>query len=94
MSFVRAVVALACLMAGPSFGHEGSWYPLDCCGGTDCNPVPCDALHAEENGAISYSPGDSHFVFERERIRPSHDERCHVCIHRNSPACVFTLQSF
>lgn len=95
-----AEVALLLLIPAAAPAHE--WYPPSCCGGTDCQPVECESLREEDHGALSYSPREAAYPpqlpqsyrFEREKVLPSHDARCHVCINAGKPLCAFTIQGF
>ncbi len=71
-----------------------SWYPIECCSGQDCHPVPCESLRENGNGSLTYTPTNNDF--ELRKIRPSQDGQCHICTSspdgRGYPYCAFTLQ--
>jgi hypothetical protein len=61
-----------------------SWYPTDCCGEGDCQPVPCEEIHALPNGTYEYKG------IRFDSATPSPDERCHACIHNSMEGvCLF-----
>jgi hypothetical protein len=94
---LRLALLLA-LLAPAAWAH--SFYPTECCSGQDCQPVDCDALREEEHGAVSYSPKTAAYppekpatyIFTRDRVKPSQDDRCHVCVNGGRPLCVFVQQ--
>jgi hypothetical protein len=57
------------------FVHD--WYPSSCCGGSECQPVPCDQL-VEARGGWLYLPTGNYF--HEAQVQPSPDRNCHVCI--------------
>ena len=68
------------------------WYPLECCGGRDCHPVPCEDLVELDNGDYTYH----NIHFRKDQVKPSLDNQCHVCISQGeyqTPYCVFIQQS-
>jgi hypothetical protein len=72
-----------------------SWYPQECCSENDCRPVPCEELYEQDDGGIKYNDltfGDR--IFSKEKIKPSQDRYCHVCIglQAGTPYCVFVMQ--
>lgn len=93
------LLTYACyLLVTAAFAHE--FYPQECCAGKDCQPVACDALREEGQGAISYSPREATYppkppatyIFDKRKVRPSLEDRCHVCISYGLPVCVFVQQ--
>jgi hypothetical protein len=58
-----------------------SFYSSQCCGGTDCHPVPCDQL-VEARGGWLYLPTGNEFA--EEQVHPSQDRNCHVCLGSDS----------
>lgn len=72
-----------------------SWYDPQCCGGTDCQPVPADSLIELSEGRWRYLPTGN--VFERTQVHPSRDGKFHVCIgnkahDKGRSYCVYILQ--
>ena len=84
-------VALICF-AGSASAHEapsGWQYPLGCCGGEDCHPVPCETIEEQRGVYIWHG-----VVFHRSMAHESGDDRCHVCLQFNgegaaSGRCLF-----
>lgn len=95
----RLALLLALLGPGAAVSAH-SWYPVECCSGTDCQPVACDALREEDHGGVSYSPKTANYppekqatyVFDRQKVKPSQDARCHACVRFGVPLCVFVQQ--
>lgn len=73
-----------------------SWYPQECCSERDCHPVPCEEISEAPNGGIRFQE----HLFEKQRVRPSLDAQCHICIHgwydvhgwHGHPTCAFIQQ--
>jgi hypothetical protein len=82
--------------AAPSLALAHSWYPLECCSGQDCHPVPCETLRENRDGSLTYTPTSNDF--EARKIRPSQDAHCHICTSspdgRGYAYCAFTVQGF
>lgn len=73
---VLFVLVLAFLMiAAPARGH--SWYPPECCGGNDCEPIAETRVRVVPGG---YLIDGKHFV-ETARARVSQDGDYHACWH-------------
>jgi hypothetical protein len=97
---MTARLAFILALLAPCVAHSHDWYPAACCAGQDCRPVDCDALREEEHGAISYSPKtaayppekQATYVFSRDKVKPSQDDKCHACIRFGVPLCVFVQQ--
>lgn len=86
-----------CVAMGATVAFAHSWYPAKCCSGTDCKPVPCDSLVELKGGDMGYvDENGKAYRFAKEKINPSEDNECHVCIHATSdqPLCVFIINSF
>lgn len=67
-----------------------SWYPITCCSGKDCYPVPCDQLIEQTDGSVLY-----HGInFMASMVHPSQDALCHVCLNTYGAICVFLQYSF
>jgi hypothetical protein len=63
---------------------SGWMYPQDCCGGSDCRPVPCVEFTPWRDG-LKYREKQ----FTQYQIRHAPDGSCHVCIHDGNPVCAF-----
>jgi hypothetical protein len=100
--FVAAVLILVLITsAWPARAHD--WYDRQCCGDNDCRPVPCEQISAQ-NGGFEYRDARDRatYFFTRDKMKPSFDENCHVCLHavnswdshhdqsvKTSPICVY-----
>jgi hypothetical protein len=97
------VLAIALLWAVMALAH--SWYPLDCCSGRDCHPVPCAEISQKrERGMEGYSWTGVRYLdryqpdsiwFPKMWHRYSPDGKCHVCFSYGQtqtaiPRCIFT----
>jgi hypothetical protein len=72
-------------IVGPALAH--SWYPPDCCGDKDCQPVPCEQLAQLTDGG--YLDVRSQLTFGKPVVQPSRDGACHECVHNGAPLCLF-----
>lgn len=97
MRFLRLAV-LASALALPAAAHQApsGWeYDPSCCSGTDCAPVPDEAIREAQGGyEVLIQPGTHPMVGEGAeparrfvphgdpRIRTSGDERKHACVSR------------
>jgi len=87
--FIYALLAVFCLTTAVN-AHD--WYPLACCSGHDCHPIPCESI-IEQGKELIYN--GHHFV--NTMIKPSQDGLCHVCISNENhsldyspvPHCIF-----
>ena len=80
VSPLAALLVVAALIAAiPALAH--SWYPLACCGETDCFPIACDQLVETVSGWLYVPTGN---LFKREQVQPSQDRHCHVCLGRGA----------
>jgi hypothetical protein len=70
---IRALIIAATLIA-----PAHSWYPSQCCGQQDCQPVPCDQLVEDKDGRWLYIPTGNRF--DPLQVKPSEDRYCHVCL--------------
>lgn len=86
MKYVYLSLIVLIISTTAVLGH--SWYPSDCCSGQDCFPVPCSQLI--ENGEGNWLWDN--LVFLKEKVKPSLDNLCHVCISNNVPRCAFIVQ--
>jgi hypothetical protein len=76
------------LLTTSASAHD--WYPAHCCSDRDCTSVECDTLSDGPNGSVNYTPRDK--TFDRKKVYPSQDSKCHICLHGDSPLCVFVQQ--
>jgi len=71
-----------------------SWYDADCCSETDCKPVPNEDVE-EIEGGWKYLPTGVEFkdTAQKQKIRPSHDGRFHVCLgqYSGAPLCIYIV---
>lgn len=89
-----ATLALACALAAPAArAHAHEFYDAQCCGGADCHPVACEQITAVPGGFDYQDPRDhAIYFFTRNKMIPSQDDRCHVCLHgsiTHSPQCLY-----
>ena len=64
-----------------------NWYPMECCGGADCRPVPDGVVRELKDGVVVRGfPMLSH---TDPRLRWSEDGEDHVCSRGPSLFCVF-----
>jgi hypothetical protein len=57
-----------------------SFYDTSCCADQDCHPVACEQISAVAGG-FQYREARATYFFTRDKMKPSQDENCHVCIH-------------
>ena len=76
--------AAAILLLTATSAAAHSWYDSFCCSESDCRPVPADQVLEISEGVWKYLPTGNTFYNEGKfrRIRPSKDDRFHVCIGR------------
>ena len=65
---------LVVLMALPAGAHE--WYPVECCGGRDCTPLPATQVRIEPSG---YHILITDEVVPFSQAKWSQDGRFHRC---------------
>lgn len=76
------------------FSHGHSFYSKQCCADRDCHPVACEQINAVPGG-FEYRDARGSYFFTRDKMLPSQDENCHVCILYGehaptaSPTCVY-----
>jgi hypothetical protein len=73
------------LIAGIVLAH--SFYSAACCGGKDCQPVPCSEIHPTADGWTWNG-----IPFPRHVLHPSEDGGCHICVHKEvlpSGICIY-----
>ena len=82
------LLSLAFGLALTTIALSHSWYPLHCCNGDDCKPIPCEEISETKDGAEWGG-----YKFTKERTYPSQDAHCHACISPGGqPYCIFTQQ--
>ena len=89
------ILLLAALLAiyasVPALAH--SWYPRECCHDNDC--MPADGISTDVRGDLSVHVGSKRvWVPKLFKIRPSRDDRIHVCFFVDEhdflmPLCLF-----
>lgn len=58
--------------------HE--WYPVECCSGHDCAPIPAEQVRLTPQGWIWRNDhGAQLFSFDSDRLRASPDAQFHGC---------------
>lgn len=65
-----------------------SWYDPWCCNDKDCRPVPCTELIEQNNGDLEYKG----YIIPKDKIKPSQDKDCHVCIFLEQGRCAYVHQ--
>ena len=97
---VAGAIIIGCSLVGHAHTHhdaDGStvdWYPQECCGDGDCQPVA--TLRSAPQGLwLTTVDGQTVLIGPRDQRRPSGDARWHVCLvagERDYPphvACIF-----
>ncbi len=87
-AFLLSVAGVAAHQA-PS----GWAYGLECCSNQDCRPVEVDQVEDLGGGKWRFDG----LTFEGKQVKPSQDNRFHVCIWKRSdgtrvPMCIYVLQ--
>ena len=63
-----------------------SWYDEGCCHDKDCHPVPCAQVEKISPG-WQWRDGNQRHWFPPDRLKPSQDGQCHVCVSpRTTPS--------
>lgn len=89
--FMLLTALFAIYPGGPVVAH--SWYPRECCDDNDCTPA--DAISTDVRGDLSVHIGNRRvWVPKGFNIRPSRDDRIHVCFFIDEhnflmPLCLF-----
>ena len=86
----------AFLLSASASAHQApsGWsYDMSCCSNEDCHPVEVDQVEDLGGGRWRYDG----LTFEGSQVRPSKDNRFHVCIIKRSdgsrvPMCIYVLQ--
>jgi hypothetical protein len=63
-----------------------SWYPEGCCEDKHCHPVPCNELVDNGKGKLVLW---QKYQFDKQIIRPSPDDQCHICLIGEQPGCIW-----
>ena len=81
----RILFALLSIFLLTSSVKAHDWYDRECCSNEDCRPVEnCDEIEILPNNKAKWQ--DKIF----EKIKPSKDNKCHVCItHWGKPMCTY-----
>lgn len=83
---MKYLAVILMLMSSPAAAH--SWYPKECCNGSDqggdCRPVPCSEISGWTKGVTWHG-----VKFSYEKIHTSPDGQCHVCEMYGIGYCVF-----
>lgn len=72
---MRLSLAVLGLLAFTHGALAHSWYPMNCCSGTDCAPVPCEAINEKAHGVMSWNG----WQYDPTQIKISQDTQCHAC---------------
>jgi hypothetical protein len=86
---ISAQLSLAHVHHDPD-GKTVTWYPKDCCGDGDCNPV----TEVQRVGAgiwLKTARGTTMFVDSKVPRQHSHDMRWHVCVRFDHDAQMLVL---
>lgn len=94
----RTITLILALSTTPVMAHD--WYPIECCSGQDCAPIPDTAVAVLPDGSyrVVLKPGDHPLVmYEISRVfratdrglRWSHDAGYHACVAGGSILCFF-----
>jgi len=81
------------LLGAPAMAHD--FYDKACCANHDCHPVACETITAVPQGFDYVDPRDhAVYFFTRDKMLPSADDRCHVCLHgewmpQPAPVCLY-----
>lgn len=84
-----AILAAAALLGSTSaLGH--SWFPSECCSGSDCGWVECGEVSRRADGDYVWRG----FVFHQSLLRKSPDGNCYTCLRpqvgtMKRPLCLF-----
>lgn len=74
---------------GATVASAHGWYDPMCCSDKDCHPInSCEELVEQKDGTVKWGE----YTFTKDKEKPSHDSKCHVCIYNGTPLCFYTLQ--
>ena len=85
-----AVLVAALAVACPSQAHD--WYPIQCCSGQDCGPVPPGAVKRTPGGWLLPSGHTLPYDDARVKPLPKGQVGVHVCETQDAqrrPICLF-----
>ena len=94
MARLVLALALVALAVAPAAAH--SFYDKACCADADCHPVACERITAV-NGGFEFRAYDRvTYFFTRDKMKPSQDESCHVCVNAasHSATCIYLRADF
>ena len=77
---------LSILLVSPAKSHD--WYDPACCSGMDCKPIESCSEIEETADGVKWDV----YRFRKDQIKPSQDNKCHVCIHHGIPICIYIQQ--
>jgi hypothetical protein len=81
--FVAAVLILVLITSVWPHDAPAGWaYDKNCCGNHDCHPIACERIVANNGGFEYRDYAGATYFFTRDKMKPSQDEQCHVCLHR------------
>lgn len=89
--FLLFVALLATSVTPEAQAH--SWYPMECCSKRDC--MPADRVERDARGDMQVTVGHRRiWVPQGFAVRPSVDNRIHICFHLDDhkflmPLCLF-----
>ena len=92
-TLVLAAAFLGALLLWPSSVTAHSWYPAECCSQRDC--MPADSMSMDARGDLLVIVGTQKIWVPRGfDVRPSQDNRIHICFHLDDhkflmPLCLF-----
>jgi hypothetical protein len=90
---LAAAAAILVAMTVPAWAH--SWYPLECCSGNDCEPIPPESFSESPEGWTFHfcsrtRPGLCiHGFMKRGREKISQDGQYHLCFSATTIYCFF-----
>lgn len=68
---------------GCAQSHAHDWYSAQCCSSQDCHPIDsCSEMTEASDGGVTWKI----YHFSKEQVKPSQDDKCHVCLHNYGPA--------
>ena len=74
---------IAFVLLSPQSAKAHDWYSSACCSSKDCHPVDsCSEITESADGGADWNG----YHFAKTQIKPSEDNKCHVCIHDYGPA--------
>lgn len=88
------LAALVGAAAISEYAKAHEWYPISCCSGYDCEPVPVDAVEELANGDFrvryhSKRGGPIDVVVPAKDVKDSQDGRWHACATPVRFMCLF-----